>query len=814
MAGPCGHSYEDENGEWHRDLTDEQYSKALADGKLNHLLPKEFVDKINESKKIEPSKATSFGINKRSLSKLAKEIGIEEPKEGTVPTVQEQVDMGRKLLKAGVNVDDVVDFFNEHEAVNGNMISVVRAHVEELTRIRNKTIDDRVLLVKEKKFKEADKKFNEIENISKEISKYEQDVLAKMASKSSESLRAWIGENEINTDNVEDLTAAFKKQVGGRELTKEEQKKVDEASAKSKKTKEQEQGVVKKISKAFEGIKKVSIDIKSYFEGKKDNKFTPEEAKAIWEHAKENYIDKGIGFEETVIKLVADTGLTAKQIISAIATPKSARKLSQEALKIQSNRRKAIANAKSIIAEANKSGIGKIIAKTNKFTTAVATAYHGTVGVFTHASGYIKKPSEYRKFFNFIKETYKFSFGAAASKDILAQYHTKILDLKSHERYDFWDKQKLAIDPDKFYDETEAANNFFKAASEIGERGFNCLKPFRLALAEGYYEKLTPEERKDTERIKAIVDLVNHSTGAFKKLKMNEGAQTVLSTAFFAPNLKLAKLFYNVVDPAKAIWSMKRYTKLSPAEKYKARITLIDAGERIGMTIAFLAINQFILSASGSKKKVNIFNPHESDWLKFKGGDIEVDTEAGAQWGTKTVFALAYNMKTAWTNQKDPYGNYKTPDDKDAETLGQQVRFSLSPLGGIVWDFATGRTAMDRPLPFAKGQKATKKHPRYTALEYLGSKGPIPLAEGMDVFVEGMRKSGMKDPEIVDYLNNSLKAIGTAAAAGVIGIKVKGSKEVSEGKKMSIQEMYNQLNKSTSSSGNAQEMYNQLKNAK
>jgi len=786
MANPCdGYNY---NGKFFADK--ESFMEYLNSEGRKTL--EEDVKKLNEEL---PKKATSFGINKKSFSKVANEIGIEEPKPGSVLTVQEQVDRGRKLKKAGVKAEDVINFYNEHKAVSGDMISVVRAELEDLTRMRNKLIDDG--------------KFDEASDLAKKIDDIQQNVLSKMASSSSESLRAWIGENQIDTDSVEDLTAAFKKQVGGRELTKEEQVKVDKAAAKSKKTREEEGEVVKKINESHKKSKKADIDVTSHFKDKKDNKFTTEEAKSIWEHAKENYIDKGVGFEEMVKGVSTDTGLTVKQVIEAIATPKSARKLTEQALIAQSNRRKAIANAKAIIANASKNRFLKVLSKTNTFFTAVATFAHGTVGPFTHAAGYFKTPTQYAKLFKFIKQTYKYSYGGLNDR-VRAEYETMILDLKSHERYNKWNKLGLAIDPDRFYDETEGANSFFKAASGIGERGFNCLKPFRLAVAEGYYEKLTEEQKNNDEYLKSIVDLVNHSTGSYKGLKMNE----VASTLFFAPSLKLAKAFDSFVDPTVQAFKMPFYSKLSPAEQYKARITLKRTGERIGMSIAFLAVNQFILSSSDSKKKVNIFNPHKGDWLKFKIGDAEVDTEGGSMWATKTVFALTYNAKTAITNQKDEYGNYKTPDQKDAETLGQQVRFSLSPAAGIVWDFTTGKTAMGRPLPGYKGQKATRKHPRYTIPEYIGSKGPIPLAEGLDVFVEGMRESGMKDPQIVDYLNNSLKAVGTAAAAGIIGIKVKPSKEKQGGKKMSIQEMYDQLNKVGSSSNETQKLYDQLKNTK
>jgi hypothetical protein len=796
MGNPCdGYNY---NGKF---FADKKSFMDYLNGEGRKAL-EEDVKRLNEEL---PKKTQSVGVSHKALTSSAEEIGIEGPKRGKGST---RLERERKANELSGNLDEanrlVNDFLENKKklisegredeiAASPKQVAAGKAILGDLNKQRDEARDAGDVA----RVQEINKKIFEQHKISKEI-----------ATASHMTFAEHQGDIDLNTDSESAMESAAEAK-SKTQLTEKQREEVREKARKSKKTKEVESKILEEIDEAHKGSKKADIDVTSYFSDKKDNKFTTEEAKAIWEHAKENYIDKGIGFEEMVKSVSTDTGLSVKQVIEAIATPKSARKLTQKALIAQSNRRKAIANAKAIVANAGKNRFLKVLNKTNTFFTAVATFAHGTVGPFTHAAGYFKTPSQYAKLFKFIKQTYKYSYGGLNEK-VRAEYETMVLDLKSHERYNMWEKLGLAVNPDEFYDETEGANAFFNAASGIGERGFNCLKPFRLAVAEGYYEKLTPEQRENPEFLKNIVDLVNHSTGSYKGLKMNE----VASTAFFAPSLKLAKAFDSFVDPTVQAFKMPIYSRLSEAEKHKARITLKRAGERIGVSIAFLAINQFILSASGSKKKVNIFNPHDPDWLKFKVGDVDVDTEGGSMWATKTVFALAYNAKMAAVGGKDKYGNYKTPDQKDAETLGQQIRFSLSPGAGIVWDLVTGKTAMGRPLPFYKGQKATKKHPRYTPLEYLGSKGPIPLAEGLDVFVEGMRESGMKDPEIVDYLNNSLEAVGVAAAAGVIGIKVKPSKEKKEGKPMSFQQMYDQLNKSSSSNGNVQKMYDQLNSIK
>ena len=65
--------------------------------------------------------------------------------------------------------------------------------------------------------------------------------------------------------------------------------------------------------------------LSTQFLGKTDNKFTIDEATAVWDYAKTKYIDKNVNPRDMLVAVGKDLHLTPEQVRYAINTPKDAK---------------------------------------------------------------------------------------------------------------------------------------------------------------------------------------------------------------------------------------------------------------------------------------------------------------------------------------------------------------------------------------------------------------------------------------------------------------------------------------------------------
>ena len=94
-------------------------------------------------------------------------------------------------------------------------------------------------------------------------------------------------------------------------------------------------------------------DIHTRFINKTDSKFSPQDVKDIWKYTKENYIDQGKDFHETLSGVATDLGLKPSQIANALSAPKGARAITDEMFKSQRRRIQAVNDAKEWVKTAN-----------------------------------------------------------------------------------------------------------------------------------------------------------------------------------------------------------------------------------------------------------------------------------------------------------------------------------------------------------------------------------------------------------------------------------------------------------------------------
>jgi broad specificity phosphatase PhoE len=496
------------------------------------------------------------------------------------------------------------------------------------------------------------------------------------------------------------------------------------------------------------------------FANKTDSKFDADDAKDIWQYSKKEYLDKGSSYTEMINNVSKDLGLSPEQVRNAITQPKGTKVISDEIYRQNAKRNDAMNEAKRWVKSSQDPKLVKFFKGLPNFFFAAKVFGHGTVGMITHAGTNIFRPSSWGSYWKNFGRQFKYAFGGL-TKEGLANYNKAMEDLKNDPSFTFWKRAGLAVDPKESYDDYQGAGKIFGKINEIGERGFNVLKVYRLDMAKSFYDGLSNVEKADPETAKEIAKIVNHSTGT-SEVKIPGWTNTV----FFAPKLEAARWQGLITDPAKAANTFVNWKKATPAEKVQAKIVARKAGEIIATYMAGLASNAAILSFTGSKQKINFTDPTASDWLKFKAGGKTLDVSGGMEATMRFIATLAHSGETAYAGTKKDLK--EKPQDKDYKTIGQQARYKLSPFMSTVLDIATGTDAMGKPLPFSK-VPPKKGEKGYTVGSYIMEQQlPIPFAEGIKATAESMKERGMSKTQIKDVLSGII----VGSVSGGTGAKV------------------------------------------
>lgn len=495
--------------------------------------------------------------------------------------------------------------------------------------------------------------------------------------------------------------------------------------------------------------------------GKKGNKFTPDEAREIWEYTKSNYLDKKVELPDAIKNVATDLGITAEQVIHAIGTPKGVREVTNEMFTTQYERRKAINSAKYFIENASKSKLSKALGKLPSIFFNLKTWGHGTVGNITHAGANIFRPSTWGAYWPNVFKSFGLAYGSTAN------YEKAITILKSSPHFNEWLQAGLAADPQKVYDEyqlmskpkkTTKAGQAIQWMNETGTRGFSGLNFMRYDMAEMLYNRASESAKTDPELREHIAELVNHATG-HSEVRVPKTIKVIT----FAPGLEISRWQRMITDPAKAAKTFSNWSKSSPAEQAAAKIVAASAGEKIAMYVTLLAANAGLLSAFGSKQKINTSDPTKSDWLRFKFADKTLDVTGNVLSPYRLLSSLlgqAYKANTA-----DAKDLKQKPGDKEANTLTQQARYKLSPLAGSVVDVATGTDPMGNVLPWSNVKPSTGKR-KLTWKEFISQEGlPIPVSAGLEAYWDSMRERGVPESEASDIFSGLL-LFGTEGLTG------------------------------------------------
>ena len=497
-------------------------------------------------------------------------------------------------------------------------------------------------------------------------------------------------------------------------------------------------------------------DIQKKFVDKKDNKFSIDEAKDIFNYAKKNYLDKDVSFSDMLARVSNDLGLSWRQVSDALTSPK-VKPISDAMWKKRADYMKNRTATKNWVESQSKSVPLKALRKVSSAVRGVAVFGHGGIFIGTHAGMTLFNPSQWNKVIPAFIRGWKFAYGNRAN------YERRIEQLRNDRNYIIAQRGGLKNNPDVINTEEfqKSQEVFKKIGGEAGIKGFNAIKVLRQDLFNYHYDRLSEIEKNDPESIEQIAKLVNNATGA-TNLKLPEW----VNETTFAGGMEAARWGKLTRNPARAaavaLKAIVTPEKATTAERVFAKVWARRVGEQLGTMTALLMANAALQNTINPKNPTNLTNPNDPDFLKFKFGNLTIDPTSGM----RGVAMFMYGMgKVPFKTQKELKG------DTRLQAAGKSVfgygRGKLAPLYSTVADFVTQQDYNKNPLPFSK-DKPTPGHHKLTWGEYLWQKAPLPVAEAATVTYKSAEESGADKVTLRHVFNGFL----SGAISGGTGFRV------------------------------------------
>lgn len=492
-------------------------------------------------------------------------------------------------------------------------------------------------------------------------------------------------------------------------------------------------------------------------------RMTPERVNALWQKAKTDYIDKGnTNLSDIAAKLATDTGLPIDDIRRGLAAPKGIRQITNEMYAAQSRRRSVDQQAKGWIRNAG-TPLPMRVAKGIPGAFFSAKVFgHGTVGMITHAGNQMFDPFVARQYWTNFARQFKYVSSAAG-------HERAMQDLETSPNFVTARRAGLANDPGV---REEYQGGLLGRLKISGGRGFDALKTLRQDLFDRAWDN-APASLKTPEYAKELANTFNHATGYGANPGGTSPVGKFANVAMFAPRLEGSRWGFLLGDPAKAAYRLANWKNQPPEMRSAALREVRQKATIVATYMGALVANQAILSATGSKDKVNFTDPSKSDWLDFKAFGHSVGIISPMK-NTVSFFVnmakAAIQTRTAQNGKllKDLHG--ESVDDEQAYDSKKYVRGKLSPFGSVVADVDTHHDYDKRPMPWSS-EPVPKYLQRegigkYTYGEYLTQTFlPIPAEEAMK---EVWQPQGVSDSTAKKWLH----AIGVAAVAGTTGARI------------------------------------------
>ena len=517
---------------------------------------------------------------------------------------------------------------------------------------------------------------------------------------------------------------------------------------------------VKAAKRAFDAATKRAKQMAEDL-AKRERKLQGDPLLRVWTKAKE-YLDAGMdNFDDIRKKLATDLGMSIEQVTRTMAQDNRAKYLADNLWRKQQAQRNLKSEAKRWVQSLSTPGYQRVINSVPKIMFGLKVGFHGTVALGTHAPTVAFQP----RFWNAYVRDFGKMYKMVGSK---SYYEMQVQDLMRRDNYITARRAGLVNDPFVFedYNSPDTAKYFGKLTG-MGNRGYTVLKILRQDMFDQQWNQL-PKSAQIPEMAQALADGINHATGVVKGR-----APTAANLALFAPRLEASRVAWLVVDPKKAAGTLLNWKNATQGEKFFAMNQIKEKAWVVGTLSSLLALNAGVLSAIGSKQKINLSDPFKSDYLKFKVAGMTVS------YGNPmiTMARLPLRLFVGIVNE-GKFSKLVYEDENVATILFEYVRSQMSPFAGTATDLAIGRDFMRKPLPRAgfgllpgktnlpKRLKAEGIKP-YTWTEYgLQQAAMIPVQEGLK---EVWGKDLMMD---ANARENSLKALATIIVMGGTGARI------------------------------------------
>jgi hypothetical protein len=522
------------------------------------------------------------------------------------------------------------------------------------------------------------------------------------------------------------------------------------------------------LEKIYDVAKQKHLNVvrDNFGEFKAGQPFTPDQVKTLWKYAKDNYITGGeVNFAKIRNNLSNDFGLSKSDVARALTQNSTTRNLLDNAYTKQYRARQLRQYAKTWIKrEATPSLVRKVQAIPRGLFN-LAVFGHGTTWIGTHAGQNLYDPTQWSSLGRNYAKMWKVAYSPV-------EYEKEAQDLVARPNWETARRAGLNNDPytrQGDYDTPELTK--WAKTMGIGHRGALGLMTLRQDYFDTVWDNL-PATDKNREMAKSVADLTNHATGT-TRMKMVENPWTNL--LLFAPRLVASRFQWDVADPARAAL-IKGFgllgKKPTAQEAMFANHVIKKRAIFVATMLSALGLNQIVLNATGSKQKINLTRPHESDWLRFKGFGMEV---APFSAGVAVARLMAQEYSDFFVNHKHRGGLPFNPAEQAGTDALRYGRAELSPIASHSLDLAAQSDYSGRPLPAIPGRNPPPDEPAYlkregvkpyTWTQYGLTAMPIPLEGAIQ---EAFQTQGMNESAAKKYT----KLILSAAAMASTGVLVK-----------------------------------------
>jgi hypothetical protein len=608
-----------------------------------------------------------YGIAERVREERAKAGQVPSIPPGTGTSPLGLVERGRELLASGQDPEARLQAFEKTNRLNSDDVAIWRAHGEALAKTARDLEDKLGRLSPE--WKAADKALAEWDKRTKSPQ-----------TESSEIFRAQQGETDIDIDTgtFTGIQRAYR-DATGKDFNAGQ---AEEADRRAKAVSDSDKDAAEASVKAIDSVDKEADKVPD-----------SDPTKRVWKRAKV-YIAQGVSdFDEIATKVATDEGIPADEVRKTLTKNQTTRRLTDEAYRKQFIARRIKGQARIWLDWQTMSKSEARLKAIPSSLFFIKTFGHGTVAMGTHAPTLAFQPLQWGLFGRNFANMYRM-----VGSDRF--YTQEMAGLQRRDNFITAKRAGLVNDPFEYeeYASPEFMNSFRKLAPNAaktidwmvnaGNRGYSVLKVARQDLFDKEWDAL-PETAKTPEMAKAIADAANHTTGIVKS-RAPKGA----SLAFFAPRLEASRAAWLYVDPAKSALTFANWEKATPEAKHFALHQLKEKAWVMGTLLSMLGANAAMLSATGSKQKINFTDPSRSDWMKFKVAGMDFSFGNAMLSMARFPANIYVDIKNEGKFNKLIY-----EDENVATTLIRYLRTQASPIASLFADLGLGRDYEQRPLP-------------------------------------------------------------------------------------------------------------------